>query len=247
MVESCIRVNDTQETLSMSTEISDIKTKFSELIESLGFTSIQNFASRAGIHHQTIRSQLDSGRLSHDVLSKISEFGGDVNWLLTGRGRMLLSERGGVRDISIGGQYDTTDLLMIPLYGVRAGAGEAHVVISEQPEKMLAFREDWIRAELRRNPANLFLITVDGDSMYPTMVSGEVVLVDKSETRVSTDAIYLLQMGGGIIVKRLQWLPDGRLRILSDNPAFSHHEVGQEELSNGIQVLGRVVWGGRRY
>ena len=89
VIASCLQVNDTQESLSMSSEIIEIDAKFTELLKSLNIPNVQQFALKAGIHHQTVRSQLDKGRLSQEVLAKISEFGGDVNWLLTGEGPML--------------------------------------------------------------------------------------------------------------------------------------------------------------
>jgi phage repressor protein C with HTH and peptisase S24 domain len=82
--------------------------------------------------------------------------------------------------------------------------------------------------------------------MYPTLVPGEVVLVDKTVARVSADAIYLLRVFGGIMVNRAQLHADG-LHLLSDNPAYERRIIRHDELENGVEILGRVIWGGRRY
>ncbi len=83
--------------------------------------------------------------------------------------------------------------------------------------------------------------------MFPTMVPGEVVLVDRTENQPTADAIYLLRVGEGTMVKRLQWGTDRRLHVLSDNTAYRERVIGAEDLENGVAILGRVIWGGRRY
>jgi len=177
------------------------------------------------------------------MVSLAKSAGVSIEWLATGEGHMRLSagETGQTQKT-----VEEAGLLLLPLFSTKAGAGPEQEIGSEKPVSLLAFREDWIRAELRRNPKNLFLVTVEGDSMFPTLVSGEVVLVDKSELEIGADAIYLLRMGSGVVVKRLQWSPDGQLHILSDNPNFKPFVVDPSK-SHEFQILGRVVWGGRRY
>lgn len=168
------------------------------------------------------------------------EFGFSAHWLLTGEGSPRLDLQGTQPEAPPG-------LLLLPLYGAKAAAGEPHIALSEEPVKLLAFREDWIRGELRRNPADLFLVTVIGDSMYPTLVPGEIVLVDRTETVPHADAIYLMRVGEGIMVKRLQWGIDKQLHIISDNAAYRERTITSTDLADGVAVLGRVIWGGRRY
>lgn len=169
---------------------------------------------------------------------------GNASWILSGEGEMeaVLPEADAITPIELQGM----GFALIPLYAATAGAGEGKVTLSEAPINLLAFREEWVRGELRRNPSELFLLTVDGDSMFPTLVPGEVVLVDRTARQVSADAIYLVRVYDGITVKRCQWDGDG-LHLLSDNPAYKERVIARGELDNGVQILGRVIWGGRRY
>lgn len=128
------------------------------------------------------------------------------------------------------------DYVAIPLYdGARAD------------DDALMFRDSWIRAELGMQPRDLCLIRVAGDSMEPTLRSGDAILVDRRAARPDRDGIYILRMHGMLLVKRLQALPGAKLRVISDNPAFASFEVALDELDGGaLAVIGRVVWIGRR-
>jgi phage repressor protein C with HTH and peptisase S24 domain len=110
----------------------------------------------------------------------------------------------------------------------------------------IAFREEWIRSVTRAPLEQLGVITVDGDSMEPTLRTGDTVLVDFGQNQPGDkDGIYVIRTGNGLQVKRLQ-VELGRpvrLSVLSDNPAYQP----QRNLSaEDIQVIGRVIWLGRQ-
>ena len=136
----------------------------------------------------------------------------------------------------------------IPLYnGVRAAAGAGAVASHERSDDALMFQEEWIRFELGARPQDLYLIRVGGDSMEPTLRSGDAILVDRRATRPDREGVYILRMGEMLLVKRLQALPGGRVRITSDNPTFSPYEVAIPDLQGDeIAIIGRVVLVGRR-
>lgn len=141
-----------------------------------------------------------------------------------------------------------SDYVAIPLYnGVRAAAGAGSIVEHEQPDDMLMFKEDWVRVELGVSPKDLYLIHVTGDSMEPTLRAGDVILVNRMAVRPDREGVYILRMNGMLLVKRLQAMPGGRVRVISDNAAFSSFDVTTDDLgSDDITVIGRVVWVGRR-
>lgn len=137
---------------------------------------------------------------------------------------------------------------LVPLYDVRAAAGHGAVVEDEKIIDYLAFKREWLQQELHAGAQDLYLIEVDGESMEPTLRPGDVILVDRrSAQQVPRDGIYVLRMDGTLLVKRLQRLPERRLRLSSDNPAYQPFEI---ELGNGhaddLAIIGRVVWTGRR-
>lgn len=140
----------------------------------------------------------------------------------------------------------SSDYAAIPLYNVRAAAGGGAIVENESVVDVLHFKEEWIRNELRANPADLYLIYVDGESMEPTLRPGDVILVDHRDVGPSRDGIYVLRTDGALLVKRLQRLPGGVLRVTSDNTAYEPFNISTTQLAEDFAIIGRVVWAGRR-
>lgn len=138
--------------------------------------------------------------------------------------------------------------VQIPLYDVRAGAGRAEVIETERPIDALAFKEDWIRQELRAAPGDLRLINVSGDSMEPDLRAGDIILIDHTDTRASREGIYVIRMDGALLVKQVQRLPGGTVKLISRNPAYEPFTVTVASLEdpNGFAIIGRVVWACRR-
>jgi len=54
-------------------------------------------------------------------------------------------------------------------------------------------------------------------------------------------------MGEALLVKRLQFLPEGALMVTSDNPAYQPFRVSLKEQGDEFSIIGRVVWAGRRF
>ena len=137
------------------------------------------------------------------------------------------------------------DFVMVPRYDVAASAGGGALVSSEQLVDHLAFKAEWVRNALGVSSKHLALISVTGDSMEPTLSSGDMVLLDTSRGGVEDSGIYALQMAGVLQVKRIQRHLDGALTVMSDNPKYGSEKVPP---SGGVQlvVVGRVLWVGRR-
>lgn len=134
----------------------------------------------------------------------------------------------------------------IPLYEVKAAAGNGIVVSTEHVIDSLAFKNEWIHNELHVNPAHLYLIYVEGESMEPSLRPGDVILVDHSDNTARRDGIYVIRMDGALLVKRLQRLPGAKIRVSSDNPAYTPFEIDLVKVGDGVAVIGRVVWTGRK-
>ena len=110
----------------------------------------------------------------------------------------------------------------------------------------MAFKRDWVRHELHANPKDLVLVHMTGESMEPTLGKDDVLLVNRRLRRARTDGIYLLRTGEALLVKRLQFLPDGTVRVISDNPAYEPFSVSLAE-DTDLKIIGRVVWAGKKF
>lgn len=134
-------------------------------------------------------------------------------------------------------------LKLVPKLAVGASAGAGALAEGEALAGKVGFDEGWLR-KLGVEPANVSLIRVDGDSMQPTLSDGDDIMVDKGAAlKPLRDGIHVIRIDGSLMVKRLARAPGGRLSILSDNPAYPGW-LDRDPAE--VQVIGRVVWVGRR-
>ncbi|KAB7646191.1 S24 family peptidase [Polymorphobacter fuscus] len=136
------------------------------------------------------------------------------------------------------------DYVLIPRLAIGASAGSGAVADDESPLTALAFQSTWVRSVASGNPAALSVISVTGDSMLPTLADGDQILVDTADRERLRDGIYVLRTDDALLVKRLSVNPaTRRLAIRSDNDAYPSWDDCDPA---GVNVIGRVVWVGRR-
>ncbi len=164
----------------------------------------------------------------------------DINleWLLYGKGSMHAPE---IKPISA----DQDGFVYLPLHeNVSISAGNGCIVWDESSITSLAFRETFIRSELRANPANLRLARTNGDSMERLLYSGDVIMVDTSITTLLREGLYVFRLDGSISVKWLYSLPGGVIRVVSENAEkYPPYDItpAQMETSN-FHIIGFVRW-----
>ncbi len=136
--------------------------------------------------------------------------------------------------------------VQVPQLSVQASAGNGRLVEDEFVIGSYGFDRNWLRQVARAEPQALSIVKVSGDSMTPTLVDGDDVLVDRSDAgQRLNDGIYVLRRDDTLMVKRLALAPtSGTLTISSDNPAYP---TWRDCPLDSVDVLGRVVWAGRRF
>lgn len=135
------------------------------------------------------------------------------------------------------------NFLSIPIYDIRASAGNGAFAEDGEPTGFQPYREQEILRLTRANLEDLAVIQVAGDSMWETLHDGDKVLVDRTVNRIVRDGIYILGFEDELLVKRCQRdLENGNVIVKSDNPAYDSFRI-----TNGDQlnVVGRVIWIGR--
>ena len=136
------------------------------------------------------------------------------------------------------------ELVFVPTYEVSAAAGDGIIIDVEYETGRLAFRQDWLRSVTSAHTEELAVITVHGDSMYPTLADGDTILVDMTQRAPAQDGVYIVRFGDFVLVKRLLIDPVRReVTISCDNenyPRLAPVDPGD------VDVAGRVIWVGRR-
>ena len=112
----------------------------------------------------------------------------------------------------------------------------------------LAFKTDWLEGEFPNSFEHLFLTKVTDESMEPTLTTRDLILVDTShrDPEAVDHGLFLFKLENRILIKRLQCLPKKILRVLSDNPTYEAFSLDITDKSNGVSLMGKVVWFGHR-
>lgn len=144
-------------------------------------------------------------------------------------------------------QKDTEEeLLKVSRYDINAcaGTGGGNFIHEKNEVEQLAFTKQWIKGVMKLNPKQISIISVAGDSMEPTLYEYDFVLVDHRDTGNKSDGIYVINYDNSLMVKRLQFTPNG-LYIKSDNKNYREIFIPVDS-GQYVNVVGRVVWVGKR-
>ena len=164
--------------------------------------------------------------------------------------RKTLARYFGVDEAVLGGRASSAPpgddkLIAVPRLDIGASAGAGALAGEERATAHMAFSPRWLRLLALGAATDLSMISVRGDSMAPTLVDGDDILVDSSDAaKRLSDGIYVIRREDSLLVKRVALSPAARrATIKSDNPAYpSWPDVDLAE----IDIIGRVIWAGRK-
>jgi phage repressor protein C with HTH and peptisase S24 domain len=142
-------------------------------------------------------------------------------------------------------QDETASTARIDELDVRASAGSGQIVDGEGKIAEWQLPRDLLHAATNSPVERIKIITVIGDSMQPTFNPTDKVMVDISDTRPSPPGIFVVWDGLGLVLKRVEFLPDSEpptIRISSDNAKYQPYERAIEEAHIQGRVLGKWLW-----
>lgn len=129
---------------------------------------------------------------------------------------------------------DAVDVAEIDL---RYGLGATYLDSGVQAEPR-RFSRAWLRHFTDSPPEELFWARGQGNSMEGTIHDSDIVLIDRrQQSPRMADLIWAFAFGEIGMIKRLRPMPDGSVKILSDNPAVPPETAHDGELN----IIGRVV------
>lgn len=89
---------------------------------------------------------------------------------------------------------------------------------------------------------SLIAIKVDDKSMIPTLLPNETVVYKEDISRYFGDALYAVNFGGMLMVKRIQYNPElNKYDIISDNPQFKSYSVDTSDKQSSFTIIGKVI------
>lgn len=204
---------------------------------------VEELANRLGIGKEAIED-FENAESIPDVVTLgfiAQELDCDSGWLIGGEGPKVwtprLKEEGETGSALPGMEY-----ILLPHLKVDP-EGEEAFTYEEGVELRVAFKKDELKPTGK--VGKVFLFRIKGDSMEPTLQSGDIVIVDGNLNNLDpAGGIYMISMNQSIMVKRVQMLPEtGKAEIISDNPRYKTIEAEIEE----VKVYGKIIWYGRMF
>lgn len=132
----------------------------------------------------------------------------------------------------------------IPLLDIYAAAAPTGIINVDYPEviKEITIDQDQVLELLgRKTIQGINLINVPTDSMSPTINKGDVAFIDVTCRGYIGEGVYaFVDEYGELFIKRLQRVPNGGIKILSDNPNYAPLDFTQEELER-CYIMGKLV------
>lgn len=108
----------------------------------------------------------------------------------------------------------------------------------------LAFETGFARQIGSGRLGALSALRVEGDSMSPSLLPDDQILVDLDDTTPLRDGLYTFELDGGFSIRRVTLHPvTGRPSLQTDNPAYASFADCDP---GALRILGRVVWIGRK-
>lgn len=130
------------------------------------------------------------------------------------------------------------NIILIDKLDMRAGAGSAGFVDVPYEGQKMAVDKLIING---LNPKYLKVIEVVGDSMEPEFQEGDIALLDMvygRDTFIKIGGIYVVRVNDVVYIKKVEFLPDGKLKLISINKDYGDmlpHEQGYD-----YEILGKV-------
>ena len=205
-----------------------------------------------------IKSEADAARLGDESLRKVArQTGYSADWIQEGRGEkragefvygtpeqsaLMASEP--LPEVVEAADGDPPDgyirfeqLSPTPAMGIGYYADEpVHVV------RLLDLYEPWVREHIgHADPRRIKLMIPTGDSMLPIIKPGDLVFVDVEHVFLGDPGIYIVVVGGRLLLKRVLMRANGTVTIYSENrenyPDEESYPVAEAEQS--------VIFGGK--
>jgi hypothetical protein len=119
---------------------------------------------------------------------------------------------------------------------LRASAGGGAEVFDENYE-LMTIDERIVRNMTGSSDRKLEAIHVDGESMEPTLYDGSIVFIDREQTDINKDGIFIASTNAGLFIKRVRQRADGMVELISDNKTYSPELLAPDE----VRIVGKVV------
>lgn len=212
--------------------------RLENLLEKSGMSQSE-LARRVGIKQPSIGRLISGQTKSTSVLTEIARELRTTPEYLTGESDSMFETRAAFTPANASHH----DEILIPELDIAYSMGGGSAIDDYQEKKLIPFPKTWLRPMIGGNFDQVFVARGSGDSMLPTLLDGDIIIIDTAQRSIDRqDALWAISYGDLGMVKRVRKTADGGYQINSDNPAVSAIMAYDDEM----HVIGRVIWLGRR-
>ena len=196
----------------------------------------RELSKRYGVSREAARKWLNGESTPERtrLATMAADCGVNVEWIWTGQGPKLATgltvpQRVVADDAGHGYQPARLRTLSIPSQPAEDGGMSGLAVPA------------WIleRAGVTEDSGRVFF--APDDAMAYAIQRGAMVILDTRKTAVQSGGVFVIEVGGAYLLRRLLALPTG-VRVQADNaanPAYAAFDVASPD---ALKIVGRVVW-----
>ncbi|MEO5334123.1 MAG: hypothetical protein H7839_19090 [Magnetococcus sp. YQC-5] len=201
------------------------------LVQLIGEEAPYPWGEQVGIAKATMHGLLSNASPTTATLMKIGlKTQASLSWLLLGHGPKWL----GTHPIPVSTPLTRPN---------HTSSGEYLLAPQPLEAASVGLPTEWLG--ITADQESCVWMMVKGDGMEPTLRPGDVILMDQNDVAVRSDTIYIIDIQGEWVPKRLQSRLDGSVMVACDNPAYASEIISADKRFQ-LRIVGRVIWIGRR-
>lgn len=204
------------------------------------FPSIPQAATAIGLGHNQVRRIIDEATVpSFPAIATLAKKSGyRFEWL-------AFAEPPEKSDVpperaALPAAFQPADFIFVPELEAHAAAGLGLMNQDYPPVKAIHPIPRIMFANMKIDPARLWILQAKGTSMEPDIRDGDFMVILTGEEEIRDGNIYVFSIGDDTMVKQVQLEPDGSLQLISKNAAFAPRHVSAEAREQ-LHFAGRLV------
>lgn len=217
--------------------MSDLSTRLKTLLDKKRL-SMNAFAKQVGVSQPAIAKIANGETLNpKNILEIANALGVNAHWLKTGEGEPDSDV------VTYSTEQAEQNALRVDVMDYQAAAHTSGIVNVDYPdvvESIFFTAEGLLKVIGRKSAVGIKLFKVPTDSLAPTINPSDLVFVDTHINSYVAEGIYVFNLNGETYIKRLQRLPMGVIRALSDNPLYPPFEI-TNELFDTAEIIGKFL------
>ncbi len=212
-----------------------------ELRKLLGMTQTE-FGTKIHKTMQAVQYYESGKRNINDsmVLLICKTFNVSEKWLRRGIGNVYEENNTNIIQDTTS-RYITNNIeeITVPYHSyIKAAAGSGVDVFDEQIDDVFGMPKKMFN---NKQLGNIHCIRAYGASMSPRINDGDFIFVDINNNNLNTEGIYVLRIDNTLLIKYIQWTPDG-LRLISENKDYEPVLISPDKFeNNSVSIIGKVV------